>query len=546
MNTQTHQMTTFSPVSPVGTATFDPILFWNDVALEANRISHTNDLGEQAGPPLSARALAIVHLAMYDAYARVVNDPVQLPIYLSGVTLTAPATTAADLDAVAAAAVASAAHWTLSVLFPSQSATFNQRFAEAGDPGSPGHALGQSVAHAILLDRANDPGAATLDHATKTGRGRHRADPDNPGQKPHAPYYGSEARNFATTDPMRHGLIKPPFDNAEYKAALVEVRGRGIAPELMGTLPSTIAGRTPEETVRGIYWGYDGAAKLGTPPRLYNQIVRVIAMERHNTVAQNARLFALVNVALADAGILAWEQKYIHDFWRPVLGIREHDLSMGPEAIADGVALEAECDPNWLPLGAPSTNRVGTKNFTPPFPAYPSGHATFGAAALHMTRLFYGVTPGDRSSDALFKDQNGANLGFVSEEFDGVNVDNRGTARPRHVREFSGGLWQMIVENGLSRVDLGVHWVFDAFAVKTESGVTTPDVSRNIGGVPLGLAIAEDIFATGMMRSNVGPLPTVAAGGPAGALAAAIAGARDEGTARGGSWQDRVPYPPTE
>lgn len=62
----------------------DPILLWNEVALEANRISHTNGKGEQAGPPLSARALAIVHLAMYDAYAGVTNDPANLPPYLPG------------------------------------------------------------------------------------------------------------------------------------------------------------------------------------------------------------------------------------------------------------------------------------------------------------------------------------------------------------------------------------------------------------------------------------------------------------------------------
>jgi membrane-associated phospholipid phosphatase len=98
-----------------------------------------------------------------------------------------------------------------------------------------------------------------------------------------------------------------------------------------------------------------------------------------NTPAQNARLFALVNVGMADAGILVWDQKYVHDFWRPVVGIREHDTSMG--ATGEGMnSLDGECQLDWLPLGAPSTNSTA-KNFTPPFPAYPSGHATFGAAA---------------------------------------------------------------------------------------------------------------------------------------------------------------------
>src|SRR5918998_4692191 len=144
-------------------------------------------------------------------------------------------------------------------------------------------------------------------------------------------------------------------------------------------------------------------AEVGTPPRLYNQIVRRIAMTRSpgssttpNTVAENAQLFAFVNAAMADAGILAWDQKYIHEFWRPVLGIREHDTSMGPAAPDDDNNISNDCDTSWLPLGAPRTNRIG-KNFTPPFPAYPSGHATFGAAAFHITRLFYQVPDGDRN-----------------------------------------------------------------------------------------------------------------------------------------------------
>jgi vanadium chloroperoxidase len=81
-----------------------------------------------------------------------------------------------------------------------------------------------------------------------------------------------------------------------------------------------------------------------------------------------------------------------------------------------------------------------------------------------------------------------------------VNTDNTGAARPRHVRNFPKGLWQMIEENGRSRVYLGVHWVFDAFAV-FENG--EPDLYRKddkgkpTGGVPLGLLIAEDIFGHG-------------------------------------------------
>jgi hypothetical protein len=164
---------------------------------------------------------------------------------------------------------------------------------------------------------------------------------------------------------------------------------------------------------------------------------------------------------------------------------------MGPAGLGNNNN-DNDSQPDWLPLGAPLTNSTG-KNFTPPFPAYPSGHATFGAAAFQITRLFYNVPAEDRT-DNLFH-----GLSFVSDEHNGISKDNKGAVRPRHVREFpdgvpDGGLWKMIIENGRSRVFLGVHWVFDAFAVKNNG---EPDLDENIGGVPLGLNIAENIFQAG-------------------------------------------------
>ena len=161
--------------------------------------------------------------------------------------------------------------------------------------------------------------------------------------------------------------------------------------------------------------------------------------------------------------------------------------------------MDADSDPFWLPHGAPRSNpRLDDpkKSFTPNFPAYPSGHATFGAAAFQMVRLFYGCDP-DQPDDFGFA--------LVSDELDGKSVDEKGTVRTRHKRSFD-SLWQAIFENGLSRVFLGVHWIFDAFAA---SDVKEPDgsfkdpaditYSRRIGGVPLGLAIANDIHASGLV-----------------------------------------------
>jgi vanadium chloroperoxidase len=487
----------------------DSILFWNAVALEAVRVSHSEP-GRRAqnGPTLSSRALAIVHLAMYDAYAAVAANPKTFPRYSDGSPKLPKAKPA---NASPSNAVAGAAYTTLSALYAAQQDYFEAQLS-CFETEKSYFKFGVEVGEALLELRKNDPDAGDDGYQVSPKRGRHRFDPDNPGQGFHAPFYGGRSKGFAIK--QRHALDKPPFDKTQaeqdkYLAALLQVRAKGIRPDLTATLPTDLFGnrRTAEEGLIGIYWAFDGANLLGTPPRLYNQIIRRVAMNvknpatgQMNSEGDNARLFAFVNAAMGDAGILAWEQKYCHDFWRPVVGIREHDPSFGPaprereDAKGNPVQAANKIDPNadpfWLPFGAPSTNMTEVKNFTPNFPAYPSGHATFGAAAFHITRLFYGISNGNRQNDNLFD-----GLAFVSEELNGVNRDNTGTVRPRHVRNFPGGLWQMILENAISRVYLGVHWVFDAYGFK-DNDVDKPDLTQNVGGVVLGLNIAEDIFAT--------------------------------------------------
>ncbi len=174
--------------------------------------------------------------------------------------------------------------------------------------------------------------------------------------------------------------------------------------------------RTEDQTLAGIYWAYDGTPSLCAPPRLYNQIAVAIADQMGTDIVDLARLLALVNVAMSDAGVASWESKYYYQFWRPVTGIREADRGTGPTGRGDGNPLTIG-DPEFSPLGAPASNLQGP-DFTPPFPAYPSGHAVFGGALFQTLRNFY------RTDNIPFT--------FVSDELNGETRDNEGNPAPSH------------------------------------------------------------------------------------------------------------------
>jgi hypothetical protein len=156
------------------------------------------------------------------------------------------------------------------------------------------------------------------------------------------------------------------------------------------------------------------------------------------------RLLALVNVAMADAGIASWESKFYYQFWRPITGIRESDEGTGPTGAGDGNQ-NTSGDGTFIPMGAPASNLTGP-NFTPPFPSYPSGHATFGGALFEVLRGFYG------RDDIEFT--------FTSDEFNGETRGRDGQVRPEQSRQFT-SLSEAEEENGQSRIYLGIHWSFD-------------------------------------------------------------------------------------
>ncbi len=432
-------------------AVHDPVLNWNWIALEAVRNDHSLDHPDQGGPTNASLALGMVHTAIFDA-VNAIDGAHRSYVYLG------KGMQGANLDA----AVASAAHGTLSTLFPQQRSEFDAALASylatipEGLAKTKGFLAGRMAAERILEARRNDGRDLDMNYTLNPEIGHHQVDPLHPDQGFLSPKWGM-VTPFSLESASQFRAPEPPaLDSAEYAAAYNEVRLVGaVDAETTDRNGDGQFDRTPEQTEIGLFWGYDGSAGVGAPPRFFNEIARIVAEQQGNSVIENARLFALLNVALADAGIASWETKYVYDLWRPIVAIRQGDL--------DGnAATEPEVD--WAPLGAPASNSNDPNaNFTPPFPAYVSGHATFGAAAFRILELFYGT------DDIEFHVQ--------SSEMNGITRDASGTVRDpvmRHFESFS----QAAEENAQSRIYLGVHWNFDA----TE-------------GLIQGNAVADHVFA---------------------------------------------------
>jgi hypothetical protein len=365
--------------------------------------------------------------------------------------------------------VAGAAASTLRALFPRQRTWIDAQVAQfcAQLPStlgtvarSDGMAFGNAIGAALLDFRSGDGSDDARPYHSGQMPGQHREDPYNPGQGFLGPYWGEVAPfcipPFPPGGHTTGYLPAPPaLTDPLYRTHFIEARDRG---------GHRRGARTATQEMTGLYWAYDGAKGLGTPPRLYNQIVRQIAVDRGNSTAQNARLFALINVGMADAGIVAWRAKYEHELWRPAVGVREDDLGTGPTGLGTGNT--AGGDPAWRAYGAPRSNEPGRGHFTPHFPAYPSGHASFGTVVFELVAHFYVV-----AKTAL-------SFSFVSDELDGRTLDDDGSVRTCVRRTYT--LQGAIDDNIASRVYLGVHWRFDGD-----------------GGRQLGETVAQQVFAAG-------------------------------------------------
>ena len=176
-----------------------------------------------------------------------------------------------------------------------------------------------------------------------------------------------------------------------------------------------------------------------------------------------ARYYALVNVAMADAAIAAWDSKYYFQLARPVTAIRYQqdvvDATSG--GVQDPGALEVAVPKReWYPLGAQLTNSINLYNITPNFPAYPSGHAVFDGALFGVLRQF--ATGTQRTFQFQSDEFNGRNRDVYN--FIRCSEDDKDPAfckiHPDVGRTFTLDCAER--ENADSRVWMGVHWMFDA------------------------------------------------------------------------------------
>jgi vanadium chloroperoxidase len=478
------------------TAASAKLRFWCDMSLECVRRDHTPSLstGDQRGPFLSARALGMALAALNDAHAAAAGRPGLLSI-------AAPAALSALGPAGADVAAAAACDQVLRLRYPNQCQLLAPAwlnwldYFNLGSAGSPAEVAGRAFGTLVHQHGSNDAAAAASDRYSPSGAPyTHAAPPSQPSQGFAGAIWGIEARPLVasrvTGFPPPPGRVSTsrvdPTDH--FRADFNKVLLKGD----INRTPGQAGIRTRAEEVTGIAWGYDGPPELGTPPRLYMQVLLqvldLIEATRPGSLAceEELAVIAGAGIAMADAAIDAWFYKYAptHMMWRPALGIRQ-------AVPGNGVA-----DPGWVPLGRPDTNGSGL-GLTPDFPSYPSGHATFGAAAFQLLRLVL-VEKGIAAFDAHGIDN--VRFDFVSDEFNGRNRDPR-TMQPReHLTLSLDSLWHAMVDNSVSRVYLGVHWQFDGITTRNadntgdEFGVpASPRQLGRTGGVWLGAQIANQI-----------------------------------------------------
>ncbi len=498
----------------------DTYMAWHLTALNVTAVDHTSSPQptypgapvqqvhfEQFGPHRTSRAMAIVHTAMFEVANAFAPAGSKYQSYVNQVTKK-PTIGAPPAGASEAAAIIEAAYNTLVSLYSGQATNLkgihDQAIAALG-PTVPstiaGQAYGVSVANAVLALRASD-NANSSQNVPEPTYGvdfTPKNPPGTPGQWEPDPVSNLQVAlgaNWPTVTPWiipsanyfrtNKGYIPgPPDVNSQaFQDAFNEVAAYGGDPRL--NIPRTDP--NPNDYFIGKFWSYDATSGLCAPVRLYEQIADEVLSEYSSTIAPHintppehvaaasevAHYYGVINIALADAAIAAWEGKYYYQFWRPVQGIRAAQVAANPA----GSHIEL-----WYPLSGQNTNGQTPYNVTPPFPAYPSGHGTFGGALFEILRKF---VPSDHGFSFQSDEFNGPARPKAADGTQQPNIDaynfircQDGDVSPIYCKplkfvSFSDAESQ----NTLSRIYLGVHWHTDA-----------------TDAAPLGEAIGDYVYA---------------------------------------------------
>lgn len=413
-------------------------------------------------PGNSTRAMAMMNAAIYDVFQAInrTHAPFKVNLHAPG----------ADVNA----AVARAAYLIASNTFGEQQAMLDNVLDMRLGPGpyTPaqqagidlGNDIGQHYINAHAGDNLADP-----PYAPPPGPGYWRPDPlISPDQKGWGSDWGFITPWVLPSSGHFDAMVGPPaLTDQEYVDAFNQVKAYGARTSVV---------RTPAQTEIGEFWAYDrpnlpGKPGVGPPPVLFVENLIDIGEQAGNTAAENARMFALSTVAQADAAIAAWHVKYDYDYWRPITAIRASG------ADSDGNPATVE-DPTWVYLGAPGYDpSASSDDFTPPFPAYTSGHATMGGAIFKALELFYGtndfsVADSEHGNDPVPVD---GLYSLTSNEFApngvaGMTHFFRRFTQDATIDENMNGILDVLNvgeenspegENGTSRIYLGIHWLFD-------------------------------------------------------------------------------------
>jgi len=223
---------------------------------------------------------------------------------------------------------------------------------------NPSYVYGQKIAENILKQRMKDGASTNVNYIGSLHPGKWRRTPPH-FRPPEQPNWGN-VKPFCLKN-ISDFLPPPPpaLDSQEYYDAVREVK-------IYGRLNSSI--RTKEETMTALFW--KDFSYTSTPPGHWNEIAHFASKQNHLSLLEESRLFALLNLSMADSGIIAWNSKYKYHLWRPENAIRQASKVSKTKELAAA---------DWKPLLE-----------SPPHPEYPSGHGCYSGAAAETLRFFFG------------------------------------------------------------------------------------------------------------------------------------------------------------